>query len=125
MKKRSSVKTGLLSVLFAVLCTAAMILVTSLLIANEVIPASAAKPIAMMTLAVSMLAASMYVMKCIEKNRLLIAGCVAAIYTMVCLFAAGLVTPVDSAKLGWSVVVPFAAVLISGVWFGAKKGRRR
>jgi len=125
MKKESIVKRGVLSVACALIVTAVLLSMMAFLIANERLPLQTVKIVPAAVVFVTVLAASVPIVKYAEKNKLLAAVCAAAVYTTVCLMVIGIVAPTEELKLGWQIAVPFAASLSAGIWNSAKKARRR
>lgn len=125
MKKGSIVKIALLSVAAAMLATAALIGIEALLIANESVPLIGVKVAAAVAVLLPVLAACMFVVRCADKNKMLTALCVAAVYTILYLLLAGVITPGGDLKLGWQIGVPFIAAVASSVWNSVKKTKRR
>lgn len=125
MKKGSVVKTAALSVMIAVIASSVLMSVAAVMITNERIPLHTAKFLPAAVVFVTVLAASMPIVKYAEKNKLLAAVCAAAVYTMVCLLLVGILEPTEKFRLGWQIAVPFAASMSAGIWNSAKKVRRR
>ena len=125
MKKRNIVKAVLLSVAVAMIVTAVLIGAAALLMANEHIPVKGTKIAAAAAVFLPVLGMCVFIVRYADRNKMLAAMCAAAIYTILYLLIAGTAAPVQEMKLGWQIVVPFAAALVSSVWNSVKKTRRR
>ena len=125
MNKWSLMKLSMVVITCSVVVSAVLLGVSALLMEREVIPLEAADVTAIISMFVPVMSACALVVKRVDKNKLLAAVAVSAVYTLLNLLIVCILTPVENYKLGWKVLIPALAALAAGILNSARRTRRR
>lgn len=124
MKASVIMKKIVVSALFALVGGMVVCGILGLLIQKEIIPISASKVAALVIVFFSVLLACLAAVGKMPQSKLTVSLGIAGIYILLQLALAGMLFPVSELKIGWTVVLPLIAAVISGVWSSAGRKRR-